>query len=90
LVYAARNRAGRFFTPLAADAGAALLARAPLVRLSLHPPDARHPRLLHHAQRLIERLLAQRAAITKAACARALTSTAPSHGHIPGHSSPGS
>lgn len=76
LVYAARNRAGRFWSPLAAGAGALLLARAPVVRLSLHPPDARHPRLLLHAQRLIERLLVHRIAVTKAACARALT-TAP-------------
>jgi predicted deacetylase len=73
LVYAARNRAGRFWSPLAAGAGALLLARAPVVRLSLHPPDARHPRLLLHAQRLIERLLKHRTAVTKAACARALT-----------------
>jgi predicted deacetylase len=72
LVYAARNRAGRVFSPLAADALAPLLARAPLVRLSLHPPDARHPRLLLHAQRTIEQLLRRRTASTKAACARAL------------------
>jgi predicted deacetylase len=78
LVYAARNRAGRFFSPLAADAGAALLARAPLVRLSLHPADAYHPRLLAHAQRTLERLLAQRTAVTKVACARRLVSTLPS------------
>jgi predicted deacetylase len=91
LVYAARNRAGRFFSPLAADAGAALLARAPLVRLSLHPPDARYPRLLSHAQHLVERLLSQRTAVTKAACARRLTSTVPSrNAHIPGRRSPGS
>lgn len=73
LVYAARNRAGRFWSPLAAGAGALLLVRAPVVRLSLHPADARHPRLLLHAQRLVERLLVQRSAVTKAACARALT-----------------
>jgi uncharacterized protein len=72
LVYAARNRAGRVCSPLAADALAPLLARAPLIRLSLHPPDARHPRLLLHAQRTIEHLLRHRAAVTKAACARAL------------------
>lgn len=92
LVYAARNRAGRFLSPLAADAGAALLARAPLVRLSLHPPDARHPRLLRHAQQLVERLLATRAAVTKASAARALFSTVPSSrgASIPGRSSTGS
>jgi predicted deacetylase len=76
LVYTARNRAGRILSPLAADATAALLGRAPLVRLSLHPRDARYPELLRHAQRLIERLLATRVAVTKAECARRLT-TAP-------------
>jgi predicted deacetylase len=89
LVYAARNRAGRFWSPLAAGAGALLLARAPVVRLSLHPPDARHPRLLLHAQRLVERLLRHRTAVTKAACARVLTSTVPKSprlGSIPGRS----
>ncbi|TFW27407.1 DUF2334 domain-containing protein [Massilia horti] len=73
LVYTARNRAGRLFSPRAADAGALLLARAPLVRLSLHPRDARYPALLRHAQRLLERLLATRAAVTKVDCARRLT-----------------
>jgi predicted deacetylase len=92
LVYAARNRAGRFLSPLAAGAGATLLARAPVVRLSLHPADARHPRLLRHAQHLVERLLAQRSAVTKAACARSLTSKVPSSlpGSIQGHRTPGS
>jgi len=78
LVYAARNRAGRWLSPLAADAGASLLARAPVVRLGLHPPDVRHPRLLRHAQGMVERLLAGRSAVTKALCASLLTSTAPS------------
>ncbi len=75
MVYSARNRTGRTFSPLVADALAPLLSRAPLVRLSLHPPDARHPRLLLHAQRSIERLLAHRTAATKAASARALAGT---------------
>jgi uncharacterized protein len=88
LVYAARNRAGRFWSPLAAGAGALLLARAPVIRLSLHPPDARDPRLLLHAQRLIERLLDHRVAVTKAACARTLTTvpTSPRPDSIPGRS----
>jgi predicted deacetylase len=77
LVYTARNRGGRLLSPPALDVGSALLARAPLVRLSLHPRDARYPGLLRHAQRLLERLLADHAAVTKAACARALTSSAP-------------
>jgi uncharacterized protein len=79
LVYAARNRAGRFSSPLVADACAALLARAPLIRLGLHPPDAQHPRLLLHAQRTIERLLATRSAVTKAVCARELAAMAASN-----------
>jgi predicted deacetylase len=77
LVYTARNRSGRLLSPPALDAGAALLARAPLVRLSLHPRDARYPPLLRHAQRLLERLLKDHEAVTKEACARALTSTVP-------------
>ncbi|GAB3471671.1 DUF2334 domain-containing protein [Massilia terrae] len=80
MVYTARNRAGRVFSPLAVDALAPLLARAPLMRLSLHPPDARHPRLLLHAQRTIERLLAHRSAVTKTACARALAGSLTSAG----------
>jgi predicted deacetylase len=86
LVYAARNRAGRVLSPLAADALAPLLARAPLVRLSLHPPDARHPRLLLHAQRTIERLLRHRTAVTKATCARVLAGAVTTdRANIPDH-----
>jgi uncharacterized protein len=91
LVYAARNRAGRLSSPLVADACAALLARAPLIRLGLHPPDAQHPRLLLHAQRSIERLLATRSAVTKAVCARDLAATAPNnHGASLPHRTTGS
>lgn len=81
LVYAARNRAGRLASPLLADALALALARRPLIRLSLHPPDVRHPRLLRHAQATVERLLATRTAMTKAAFAGMLTSTVPSSLH---------
>ncbi|MFL6676198.1 MAG: DUF2334 domain-containing protein [Massilia sp.] len=81
LVYTARNRAGRLFSPLATELGAALLARAPLTRLSLHPRDAHHPALLRHAQRLVGRLLATHQAVTKAACAHGLTSTVPRTRH---------
>jgi predicted deacetylase len=73
LVYAARNRSGRLLSPRVADATAAMLARAPLVRFSLHPPDARYPELVRHIQQVLERLLAQRDAVTKAECARRLT-----------------
>lgn len=81
LVYAARNRAGRLASPLLADALALALARRPLIRLSLHPPDVRHPRLLRHAQATVERLLATHTAMTKAAFAGMLTSTVPSSPH---------
>ena len=70
LVYAARNRSGRLASPWLADLLALALARRPLVRLGLHPPDVRHPRLLRHAQATVERLLATRTALTKAAFAR--------------------
>ena len=81
LVYAARNASGRIVSPRAASVLASLLAPGPLVRLSLHPRDARHPALVRHAQQLLERLLAERAPRTKAAFASewtaALTNTGP-------------
>ncbi|MET0980892.1 MAG: polysaccharide deacetylase family protein [Telluria sp.] len=75
LVYTARNRSGRALSPVACSISARLLARAPLMRLSLHPPDVRHPRLVAHAQRLVEHLLASHTAVTKAACAQRLRGT---------------
>lgn len=69
LVYAARNAAGRRLSCLALDAMLPLQARQPLVRLSLHPRDARHPELLRHLQRLTGALLATRQPMTKAAFA---------------------
>ncbi|SFC52676.1 DUF2334 domain-containing protein [Massilia yuzhufengensis] len=82
LVYAARNRSGRLLSPLLADVLAVALARQPLIRLGLHPPDLRHPRLLRHAQATVERLLATRTPLTKAAFAnRLLTSMVPSNRH---------
>ena len=70
LVYAARNRSGRILSPRVADATAAMLARSPLVRFSLHPPDVRYPELVRHIQQVLERLLKQREAVTKAEFAR--------------------
>jgi hypothetical protein len=70
LVYAARNRGGRILSPRVADATAAMLANAPIVRFSLHPPDARYPELVRHMQQVLERLLVQREAVTKAEFAR--------------------
>jgi predicted deacetylase len=70
LVYAARNRGGRILSPRVADVTAAMLANSPVVRFSLHPPDARYPELVRHIQQVLERLLAQREAVTKAEFAR--------------------
>ena len=81
MVYAARNRSGRWLSPKVADATAAMLAGSKLVRFSLHPPDGRYPELVRHTQRVLERLLEQRTAVTKAECARRLTSTAPNGRH---------
>jgi len=79
LVYAARNRSGRILSRHVADATAAMLAHSPLVRFSLHPPDARYPELVRHIQHVLERLLEGREAVTKAEFARrvacGLTST---------------
>jgi predicted deacetylase len=72
LVYAARNGAGRALSPHLADLMAALSGQAPLVRLALHPRDARHPALVRHAQGLVERLLQSREPLTKAAFAQRL------------------
>jgi predicted deacetylase len=76
MVYAARNRSGRWLSPRVADATAAMLADTPLLRFSLHPPDARYPELVRHTQRTLERLLARRTAVTKAECASRLAGTA--------------
>jgi predicted deacetylase len=76
MVYAARNRSGRILSPRVADATAAMLVRKPLVRFSLHPPDARYPELVRHIQQVLERLLATREAVTKLECARRLEAAA--------------
>jgi len=72
MVYAARNRGGRILSPRVADATASMLARKPLVRFSLHPPDARYPELVRHIQQVLERLLRSREAVTKLECAQRL------------------
>ena len=70
LVYTARNRSGRRWSPRVASAQAACMRTAGLVRLGLHPADADHPELVRHAQRLLAALLASRAPMTKSAFAR--------------------
>lgn len=84
LVYTARNATGRALSPLAASLAARCMAQAPLIRLSLHPPDVRHPQLVAHAQRLVERMLATREAVTKATCARRLLALSPAPSRKPG------
>jgi predicted deacetylase len=71
LMYTARNRAGRCLSPPLSHAAALALSlvRAPLIRLALHPADARHPALLRHAQHLMAQLLQQRRGTTKRAFA---------------------
>jgi predicted deacetylase len=84
LLYAARNRLGRGLSPPLATLMAAISGASPLVRVALHPRDAHHPALVLHAQRLIERLLETRQALTKAAFAVRLAAPAYQYGpHAP-------
>lgn len=66
LVYAARNRSGRWLSSQRNTVLAQMLAQRPLVRLGLHPKDAAYPQLIRHFQHLIEQLLVSRQALTKA------------------------
>jgi hypothetical protein len=50
-------------------------SRAQLVRFSLHPVDANYPGIVRHAQTLIEKMLQNRQAMTKAAFANSWVST---------------
>lgn len=77
LVYAARNSVGRTLSRPLVSGMAALSRAAPLVRLALHPRDARHPALVRHAQHLIERLLVTHTAMTKSAFADRLAGPDP-------------
>jgi predicted deacetylase len=66
MVYTARNAPGRFLSRRWNERVAARLSDAPLLRLALHPADARHPDLMRHLQRMLPGLLASRTAMTKA------------------------
>jgi predicted deacetylase len=70
VVYATRNAAARVLTRYGASLLAASLQPLPLIRLSLHPRDARHPALVRHFQGLLETFLVSRPALTKASFAR--------------------
>ena len=65
LVYSARSAWGGRMTRPANDLARKALARAPLLRLGLHPADTRHAQTILHSQRMLERLLGQRQAMTK-------------------------
>jgi len=76
LVYAARNRSGRWLSSRRNERLAHTLAQRPLVRLGLHPQDAAHPQLVRHCQQLLEQLLEGRQALTKAEFALRLQAAA--------------
>ncbi|MBC7514159.1 MAG: polysaccharide deacetylase family protein [Herminiimonas sp.] len=87
LFYSARNPAGRWLSCRAN----ALYARqhadntqVPLLRLGLHPADARFPQLLRHCQDLLRQLLQHRVCMTKAAFAGQQTAAA-LYGRSPAH-----
>ena len=65
MVYFSRNRAGRFLSQQRNDRLENRLEQAPLIRLALHPEDARHPVLMQNLQALLRRLLRRRIAMTK-------------------------
>lgn len=72
LFYSARNAAGRWLSRQVNSMVAGQHAgnvQVPLLRLGLHPADARFPKLVRHCQNLIARLLRHRVALTKAAFA---------------------
>lgn len=70
LVYTARNAPGRFVSPIWANMLGSQLKSSPLLRLSLHPRDARYPGLLRYSQQLLEKFLDSRTPLTKLAFAR--------------------
>jgi predicted deacetylase len=69
LVYTVRNLSRRRMSSAWNSLLGRVLQDAPLVRLSLHPTDAGHPDVIRHVQMLIDRLAAQRHAMTKASFA---------------------
>lgn len=66
LVYSARSKWGSALSRHGNSAWSAMLRNAPLVRLGLHPNDARYPQTILHFQTLLEKLLVSREALTKA------------------------
>jgi predicted deacetylase len=70
LVYSARNGWGRWMSRRWNSVFSDVFGHLPLLRLGLHPNDAHYPQLIAHYQMLIEKLLATRQPMTKAAFAR--------------------
>lgn len=66
LVYSSRTAWGRALSRRAVSWAAQMQRQAPLVRLSLHPRDAHDRATILHFQKLLETLLRQRQAMTKA------------------------
>lgn len=77
LVYAARNGSSRWLSTRRNSLLARALTSRPLVRLGLHPKDAAYPQLLRQCQQLLEQLLEQRQALTKAEFALRLRASYP-------------
>ena len=71
LTYSCRYPAGDWLARGAVSAAAMLQSRSPLLRIALHPADARRPANLRHAQRLIEVALTTRAPTTEGDYVRA-------------------
>ncbi len=72
LVYTARNAGGRWLSRGCNTLLSAALADSALVRLSLHPNDAKYPQLITHYQHMLRKFLVNRQPMTKAAFAHAI------------------
>lgn len=70
LVYSARTPWRRWMSRQWNDVLSCAVREAPLVRLGLHPADARHPELIEHVQRLLDRVRRGRTGMTKIEYAR--------------------
>ena len=72
LVYSSRNQVGRMLSGPFTRFLAQRMAGQAMVRLALHPADARHRHLLRHTQRLLRELLRGRQPVTKFGALRIL------------------
>jgi predicted deacetylase len=76
LTYSARSRWRRAMSKMLVEAQAAAARSRPLLRIALHPVDARHDGVVAHWRDLIERTLRERLPVTKVAWAAAGAATA--------------